>query len=310
MKVSASLGWFLSTGPGKILPAKIMNPLYRFLINELIKESRLEANPGEILSTPPVVCNPSSGLKVATLVSSKDVEMLIWCLKSLFYFSARTWDLVVIDGGLHPKDVVLLEDHFPNVRVLLESDLTRRFSAELADFECLKELRFKRGYAPAKKIIDAPRVMQSHKFLLLDSDVLFFRAPHELVQLLEDRQERFAFSVDQLGVNSGVAVVPAGRISFVELEKVLRSMSPEKRAGWQVEQELYASLLDGRFDRLPIAYAIEPISNGGYGDLACCHFVHVCRHRFYSEGIRQLRRLDFINQLREKYASKSPALPR
>lgn len=304
MKISVLLSGLLDGKFGRALPARLMNPLYRILISELAKEGKREACPSEILDTPPVACLPTSRLKVATLVSSKDVEMLVWCLKSLFYFSDRAWDLVVIDGGLNSSDVSILEHHFPNVRIFLEPDLVRSFSSELANLPCLRELRFNRGYAPAKKIVDAPRLMAGHKFLLLDSDVLFFRAPHELLRLLENEDERFAFSVDQLGINSGVAVVPASRISFAELERLLRSMSPDKLAGWQVEQDLYGLLSESCFDELPSVYAVEPVRGKIYGELACCHFVHVCRHRFYSEGIRQLRELGFIAQLKGGYSTR------
>lgn len=306
MKMSVLLSGLLDSRIGKALPARVVNPLYRILINELAKEGKREARPGEIFDTPPVICLPSSRLKVATLVSSKDVEMLVWCLKSLFYFSDRAWDLVIIDGGLESSDVSLLRDHFPNARIFLEQDLVSQFASELADLQYLRELRFNRGYAPAKKIVDAPRMMEGRKFLLLDSDVLFFRPPHKLVNLLEETDQRFAFSVDQLGINSGVAVVPATEISFAQIEQLLRAMPPEQLGGWQVEQDLYGLLCKNRFEELPAVYAVEPVKGLMYSELTCCHFVHVCRHRFYSEGIRHLRKLGFISSLRRRYSSNMP----
>lgn len=302
MKISVLLSGLLDSKIGKVLPARVMNPLYRFLIDELGKEGKRDAFPSEIFETPPIICFPSSRFKVATLVSTRDLEMLVWSLKSLFYFSERSWDLVIMDGGLKSSDVSLLQHHFPNARIFLEADLIRELASELNDLQYLSELRLHRGYAPAKKIIDAPRLMRGHKFLLLDSDVLFFRSPSDIIRLLEDEDQRFAFSVDELGINSGVAVVPASGISFAELERLLRSMSPEKLAGWQVEQDLYSLLSKNRFDELPSVYAVEPVRGLKYNELTCCHFVHVCRHRFYSEGIRQLRASGFVGQLRMKYS--------
>jgi hypothetical protein len=295
MKLSDGLVWLVDSGAPKLLPARIGNWLYRSLVGQLIAESKKTARPSEILDTPPISCSPSSHLKVATLVSSKDVEMLVWALKSLFYFSKRDWDLWIIDGGLTSRDESVLLHHFPNARIFFERDLVNRFANDLDDFPLLKGLRFKNPLA--KKIVDAPRLLGGRKFLLLDSDVLFFRAPVELVDLLENPAQQFAFCVDQLGINSGVAVIPGTKINFAELERLLVSMTEEKRAGWQVEQDLYALLSKSHFQRLPESYAIEPAVLLGYESLVCCHFVHVCRHRFYEKGIVQLRKMKFIEGL-------------
>jgi hypothetical protein len=295
MRMSDVLVWLMDSGATKLLPARIGNWLYRKLVGQLIAESKQNARPSEILDTPPIPCSPSSHLKVATLVSSKDIEMLIWALKSLFYYSKRDWDLLIIDGGLTSSDETVLLHHFPNARIFFERDLVKHLADDLDDFPLLKGLRFKNPLA--KKIVDAPKLLGGQKFLLLDSDVLFFRTPVELVDLLENPAQQFAFCVDQLGINSGVAVIPGARISFPELEGLLVSMTEEKRAGWQVEQDLYALLSKTHFQRLPESYAIEPAVHLGYESLVCCHFVHVCRHRFYEKGIEQLRKMNFIESL-------------
>ena len=70
--------------------------------------------------------------------------------------------------------------------------------------------------------------------------------------------------MDQLGINSGVAVIPGARINFAEIEGLLVSMTEEKRAGWQVEHDLYALLSKSHFQQLPESYAIEPAVRFGY----------------------------------------------
>ena len=62
-------------------------------------------------------------------------------------------------------------------------------------------------------------------------------------------------------------------------------------------------LSESCFDQLPESYAIEPAVHLGYEGLVCCHFVHVCRHRFYGEGIKQLRRMSFLEKLNNRYSS-------
>ena len=110
-------------------------------------------------------CSRLSHLNVATLVSSKDVEMLVWSLKSLFYFSKRDWDSWIIDGGLTARDETVHSHHFPNARIFFERDLVKQLADDLDDFPLLKDLRFRNPLA--KKIVDAPRLIGGRKFLLL-----------------------------------------------------------------------------------------------------------------------------------------------
>src|SRR5215470_6979581 len=84
----------------RLLPARVRNKAYRILIKELIREARANTNSGEIFFTPAMRCDRGSDLKVVSLVSGQDLEMLLWCLKSLFLFSERLWDLWILDGGL------------------------------------------------------------------------------------------------------------------------------------------------------------------------------------------------------------------
>jgi hypothetical protein len=277
-----------------------MNPAFRMFIRKLINEARTTANPSEIFQTPAMRCDPESDLKAVSLVSTKDLEMLMWCLKSLFFFSGSSWDLWILDGGLNNADVQLLREHFPNAHVCAERDLTSDLLAQLASHPQTHKFRLS-GFVLAKKIVDAPWLLEGHKFLLLDSDVLFFRNPVELTENLRRSEiDRFAFSADKLhGINSGVAIVPSSRVRFDRIEEVLCSISPTRRAGWQVEQDLYAAISKDCFDELSNSYAIEPVQPSAYDALVCCHFVHVYRHRFYAEGIRQLREGGFLDLLRK-----------
>jgi hypothetical protein len=289
-----------------LVPARLRNRAFRIFINQLTNEAKTNSNPSEIFLTPAMRCDRGSTLKVASVVSGKDLEMLLWCLKSLFLFSACLWDLWIIDGGLNNEDVKVLEEHFPGAHICLEPNLTLSLRRCLAGYPQISQLRLHRKYAPAKKLIDAPWLLRNHKFLLVDPDVLFFRYPIELIdRLRRPETTRFAFNMDKdkgRGINSGLAIVPSLSVCFTHIEEALDAMPPTQKQQWWIEQDVYARIARNCFDELSSAYAVEPVEVGDYNALVSCHFIHTCRHHFYQHGIKQLRSAAFLEKLRNSTA--------
>src|SRR5262249_50823515 len=157
-----------------------------------------------------------------SLVSGQDLEMLLWCLKSLFFFSKSSWDLWILDGGLNTMDRQVLEQHFPYSQIWVEPDLTLALGEYLAPYPKIRA--FRRQLKLARKLIDGPLLLRDQKFLLLDSDVLFFHNPVELIDHLRRSEiKRFAFNMEKGQINSGVAVIPASGVPLDRIEAALES---------------------------------------------------------------------------------------
>jgi hypothetical protein len=280
----------------QLLPAGVRNRAFRMLINDLTRQAKQRANSQQIFGTAPVRCDRRSSLKVASLVSAQDIEMLLWCLKSLFYFSESPWDLWILDGGLNSTDSELLKKHFPECHICAEPALTATLHPYLARYP---EVRAFRKYLKlAKKLIDAPLLVQNHKFLLLDSDVLFFAKPVQLIEhLRQDKMNRFAFNMEKGKINSGVAVVPPCRVSLDRIERILQSMPLSLKQQFWTEQEIYTSIAQDCYDQLTDSYAVEPVPTGAYSKLVSCHFISTVRHRFFEHGIGQVRSSGFAEAL-------------
>jgi hypothetical protein len=222
--------------------------------------------------------------------------MLLWCLKSLFYFSECTWDLWILDGGLSSADHELLEKHFPQCQVCSEPTLTATLGSVLTSYPEVRA--FREHLMLAKKLIDAPLLIPDHKFLLLDSDVLFFAKPVQLIDHLRQNQlNRFAFNMERGKINSGVAVVPPSRVSLDQIEELLRLMPVTLKQQFWAEQEIYSLIAQECYDELADAYAVEPVPPGAYNELVSCHFISTVRHRFFQQGVTQLRSSGFLAAL-------------
>jgi hypothetical protein len=154
--------------------------------------------------------------------------------------------------------------------------------------------------------------------LLLDSDVLFFREPAELLRSIEDRSYRLntvnrdiasAYTVDPVEVksrtginlierfNSGLGLIHKDSLRLNWIEEFLELPGILEGHFWRIEQTLQA-LCSSRFgvELLPETYDIR--LSGGINNSPCRHYVGAIRHLFYKEGIGWLVRGGLLQELR------------
>jgi hypothetical protein len=276
-----------------LLPARIKNVIYRQYIEQLRRHAVEQTQPGCIFATPPIPCDRTSAHKVWMPTSTRDATMAFWALKSLAHYSRVQWDVWLADGGLHPQQMGLFERHFPGIRVLHRDRLDERARQALARFPNCQYLRHGRRRALALKLIDPPLYI-SKRFLLLDSDVLFFVHPKELLAAIADDRVPFHFNMERGVINSGVAVVDPKAVHLDDVETYLSSVTRRQREGWTIEQDIYTALAKDRFAPLSASYAVEPIEEGEHDLVTCCHYIGILRHLFYQRGIRRLRHQGFL----------------
>lgn len=278
---------------GALLPSRVKNVIYRQYIEQLRRQAVKAVQPDCIFKTPPIQCDRTSIYKVWILSSAKDTTMAFWALKSLLHYSDVPWDIWLADGGLRTHHVNLFEQHFPGIRVHRRDELDERTRGVLKLFPMSYQLRHRRGYAPAMKLIDPPLYL-SERFLLLDSDVLFFSKPEEILVALNDTSRPFHFNMERGAINSGVSVVDPQAVRLEDVELCLSAFSQKQRDGWTIEQDVYTALAKGRFAPLPGWYAVEPISEEEHERVTCCHYIGVCRHSFFRRGVLRLRSQGFL----------------
>lgn len=281
-----------------IVPKRVHNFIYRRFIASRIQHYTNLTQPDAIFATEPTPCDRSSDAKLWIVSSGADVLMAAWCLKSILHFSQCSWDVWFADaGGITSSQQAQLDEHFPNFRFLAKRDLDDRAREALAEYPLSSWLRHERGYAPAMKLFDPILNLKRGRFLLIDSDVLFFEMPSLLIELIKKSRpsEMCHFNMEPQGtINSGLAVIDLSLISLPEIESCLARMQPRQLKGWPIEQDVYTELTTGKFRPLPASYAVQPIDDLSHHNLTSCHYIGVCRHRFYAQGIARLRSQRFM----------------
>jgi hypothetical protein len=252
---------------------------------------------------------PLPKVPVHVLTGANDWRLAAWMLASWFHFSERAWRIVIHDDGTLPEEgCELLRRLFPEVRFI------PRVQADAAMAKVLKSFPFCHEYRQmhplALKIFDVPHFTEGENFLLLDSDVLFFNYPREIVDWalagtaecwfnedVEDStlitaaevREEFGFRLWQR-VNSGLCLVHKPAIDLDFLDTALGQTSILRGKVWRIEQTLFA-LCASRFGKgglLPKQYEVS-LGKRMNPDAIARHYVGAVRNRFHAEGLQILR---------------------
>jgi hypothetical protein len=266
-----------------------------------------------IMRTQPIGDTTDKACEIHVLTSGEDWLNLVWALKSFYWASKRRYALCIHgDCTLQPEQANVLRRHFPHARVIERRVADQRIRADLARFPRSLEFRLTNVLAP--KVFDFPAYLESDRMLLLDSDVLFFSEPTALLRAAEDTTSRHncfnadigsAYTVEpdvvsRLAgfelkplINSGIGHIHRASLNFEWVEEFLQLPGILEGHFWRIEQTLYA-LCSSRFgvQLLPDEYRVR--LDKGIGEAPCRHYVGAIRHLMYSEGMRQLVRLGFL----------------
>jgi hypothetical protein len=261
-----------------------------------------------ILRTPPIEGLTDARCDIHVLTSREDWLNLIWTLKSFYAASGRNYKLCIHDDGtLDQAAKREVSRQFPDAR-LIDSETANR--EVLLKLEAYPRCRtFRQTNLLAKKVFDFRHYLQSERLLLLDSDVLFFSAPSELLHRLEapeyvrnsvNADVASALTVDSRDVrnllglelperfNSGLGVIHGQSLRLDWIEEFL-GLPGVLNHSWRIEQTLLA-LCSARWgvELLPNEYCVS--LKPGVGGCVAKHYVGAVRHLMYSEGIAQLAR--------------------
>ena len=269
----------------------------------------------QILDTLPIVGKTDKSCEIHVLTSATDWLNLMWALKSFYHYSQRNYALCIHDDGtLNESHYAIFQQHFPDARIIDRSAADEKVLAELKNYPNCWEFRKTNQLSP--KVFDFLSYLESDRLLLLDSDVLFFAEPTELLHRIENSQYQYnsvnadissAYTVDPLFIkeqmgftvqerfNSGLGLIHKESLDLDWIEEFL-TLPNIIGHFWRIEQTLYA-LCSSKFgvELLPQEYNVrlDKAING----LPSRHYVGAIRHLMYSEGIKQLSDQNFLQEL-------------
>src|SRR5215469_12823868 len=157
----------------------------------------------EILSSPPILCEPGSALEVHTQVCHRDWLNGIWTLKSLHAQCGSAFSLFLyLDSNVPAKVRRILEAHFPGVQIPDQNWLDERVRTKIAPVAPAIAALWRARHSPTLcKLVNMWLCARNPRILYLDPDVLFYAPPTELLEFVgtDDGSDRLGmFNVTEM----------------------------------------------------------------------------------------------------------------
>jgi hypothetical protein len=255
----------------------------------------------KILNASPQSVPQAADLEIHVLACSKDFLCLLWALRSFYFYAGNVAALRIHDDGtLQSWQFDAIGRLFPGSRTFSKSQSDKDVVGFLAPYpNCLKS-RLQSFYMI--KVFDFFLFSQAKRIILLDSDVLFFERPIEL--LAEGRQsvfnadiwtnyvyspreieKRFGRVVPEK-VNVGVGAMNKDCFDLESLEKILND-DGLRATPFITDQTLITILASPKDIRL-LGPEYKISLSRGLANTVSKHYTRLVRYLFYLEGLPHL----------------------
>ena len=138
---------------------------------------------------------PVQEVPVVVLTGKDTWRICRWMLASWFHFTRRNWRVVIHDDGTldsRMKEGLCAMGDAIEIRGREQADEV--MAQELAAYpHCLD---YRARHPLSIKAFDIPHFMESERYLMLDSDVLFFQRPDELLTWVDNDDGGCWFNAD------------------------------------------------------------------------------------------------------------------
>lgn len=256
----------------------------------------------------PIICSKNPILTLCMLSSHRNFSESI---ASIYSFS--TWEKNIAihyheDGSLTEKEIDKLKKIFIGITIFRRKDQNIKTFKYLSERRLHKCADLRSFYIFSLRLFDFIIEKKTNYILQMDSDVLFFKKPAEILDIVYQKTENGCYNKDvvnaytfqpevlSLYVNNMISQFNAGLLlhNFDEdlfnfVENII-AKQPESFNSWHLEQTLlamYASKMQN-FLKLPVTYDLGRIERKKNNDLTSEHYVHSTGYDFHRDFIYKL----------------------
>jgi hypothetical protein len=232
-------------------------------------------------SLPPIISN-AEGYPIYFLTGKNYIFQTLFCAYSLVKFSNEKFQFYLIDDGTFNERIINnLNVKMPGVKIVNKQKIEENLNFKLPQ-KNFNFLRKKRTIYPhLKKLTDIHSCEENDFKLVLDSDMLFFEEPQQLIEFIkigqgcihmEDCEESYGYSntlMEKLSqskipslINVGVIGIRTEYINWDEINNWINILEIEEGTSYFLEQALSAMIIASHNKYLldPNKYIVNPIS--------------------------------------------------
>lgn len=213
-------------------------------------------------SLPPVYSSPV-GLPVYFLTGKKYIHQTLFCIQSLSKVTDTDFKYILVDDGSFDKALVdRIQKQLPLAQIIT-ADVVEKNLDDVLPVDSYPYLRAKREVYPhLRKLTDVHTIKSPDWKLVLDSDMLFWNSPDEMISWLTnpDRPIHMVDCVESYGytrqlmqqlcecpvpdlLNVGIIGLNSNSIDWTKLNDWIRIMEEKEGSSYYLEQALTAMLI-------------------------------------------------------------------
>ena len=173
----------------------LMHRLQRYLGLDFLFYRGFRFLSAPLRQAPPVGCALASDTEIHSLVSHRHLEIYLLALRSFLRFYERVKVVAHDDGTLSRRDQEYLSQKIRNIRVIPRWEADRSMEETLRGYPHCRKFRNKQILTA--QVFDFPAFAASKKIISLDSDILVFRYPQEVVGWIEGETGEILYAYEE-----------------------------------------------------------------------------------------------------------------
>ncbi|MEN0054043.1 MAG: hypothetical protein AAGC65_10250 [Mucilaginibacter sp.] len=255
----------------------------------------------------PPVTSYADGLPVYFLTGKNYLYQTLYCIQSLSKTTTNKFQFILVDDGSFDNQLIeQVNKQLPGARVFTAGEINRNLQNTLPESR-YPNLRKKRAVYPhLRKLTDVHTIPGNAWKLVLDSDMLFWNEPVDLLSWLRHPQqplhmidcvEAYGYSqklMEQLAgspikplLNVGAIGLKSEEINWQGLENWIKVMEEQEGTSYYLEQALSAMLIgDGNATTLKAeTYIVNPGKDQIKNKTGVLHhYVDLSKEGYFKQG--------------------------
>jgi len=300
---------------------QIVNVLYRHPLSQLKRYRRfggyfsyrammsgsrqmMEAS----LQLPPVQCY-AHGLPVYFLTGKNYLYQTLFCIWSLVKFTNEEFLFILVDDGSFDSTLVTqIQKQLPGCTIVMQDEVDKNLQQRLPSQQYSHLYQKRIVYPHLKKLTDIHTLAGVDWKLVLDSDMLFWDTPHEIIQWLKkpeqpihmvDCVESYGYSkqlMEKLSghpipslLNVGAIGLNSTEINWSVLDNWMKVLEEKEGSSYYLEQALTAMLIGEQQSTIldKDQYKVNP-SQGDTKPPVLHHYVDLSKKYYYTQAWRKV----------------------
>ena len=235
------------------------------------------------LSLPPVLSSPN-GLPIHFLSGKNYLYQTLFCIYSLTRVTKTEFKFILIDDGSFDESLIKkMNHHLPGAIIITKSIIEENLRNILPQPLYPYLHRKRKEYPHIKKLTDIHTLQDNSWKLVLDSDMLFWDEPKDLIDWLNkpieplhmvDCEQSYGYSNDLMEtlshstisplINVGAIGLNSKYINWSHIESWAKEMEEKEGAKYYLEQALSAMIIGDKKSTIlktESGYLVNPLLN-------------------------------------------------